>query len=130
VLINLTGGAAFTAIVDFLVYNDNEEVFSTQHQFKCWDRAPLLSISGIFANEFLLTTNHNPNEIPGANYVKTGWIRLNGNTAFSTNTQLDDPAFLAVLIEKVGSYKAADLPFGQGEQNNGDLLPLSILGDQ
>ena len=35
VLINLTGGAAFEAIVDFLVYNDNEEVFSAQYQFKC-----------------------------------------------------------------------------------------------
>jgi hypothetical protein len=129
VLINLTGGAAFTALIDFLIYNDNEEVFSAQHEFKCWDRASLLSISGVFGNDFLLSTNHALNEIPGAEEVKTGWMRLDGNTAFSTAAQIDDPAFLAVLVEKIGIYKAADLPFAEGEQNNGDLLPLSILGD-
>lgn len=129
VLINLTGGTQFTAILDFLAYNDNEEAFSAQYAFKCWDKVPLLTISGIFSNDFLLTTGHNPNEIPGANYIKTGWIRIDGNVAFSTNTQIADPAFLAVLIEKIGPFKAADLPFAQGVQNNGDLLPQSINGD-
>jgi hypothetical protein len=129
VLVNLTGGAAFTSILDFLAYNDNEEVFSTQYQFKCWDRVPLLEISGIFANAFLATTNHAANEIAGATTTETGWIRIDGNTAFSTNTQIDDPAFLAVLVERLIVFEAASLPFGQGTQNNGDLLPLSILGD-
>ena len=129
VLVNLTGGAAFTSILDFLVYNDNEEVFSTQYQFKCWDRVALLDISGIFANEFLQTTNHAANEIAGATHVETGWIRIDGNTSFSTNTQIDDPAFLAVLVERLLVFEAASLPFGEGAQNNGDLLPLSILGD-
>ncbi len=130
VLINLTGGTRFDAIIDFLIYNDNEEEFSAQYQFNCWEKAPLLSISGVFANQFLLTsTNHNPNEIPGANYVKTGWFRIDGNVAFSQAAQFADPAILAVLVEKIGAYKAADLPFGQGVQANGDLLPQSLVGD-
>jgi len=129
VLVNLTGGQAFDAIIDFLIYNDNEEAFSSQYQFRCWDYVSLLDISGLFANDFLLSTNHALNEIPSAEYLKSGWMRLNGNVAFSSNTSIADPAFLAVLIEKVGGYSAASLPFGQGTQNNGDLLPLGIGGD-
>lgn len=130
VLVNLTGGTQFDAIVDFLVYNDNEEPLSAQYQFRCWSKNSLLTISGLFANEFLLTTNHAVNEIPGANHVKTGWMRIDGNVAFfSSNTQIEDPAFLAVLVEKIGPFKAADLPFAQGTQSNGDLLPQSINGD-
>ncbi|MBK7877394.1 MAG: hypothetical protein IPJ77_16930 [Planctomycetes bacterium] len=129
ILVNLTGGTQFDAILDFLVYNDNEEPLSAQYQFRCWSKSSLLSISGVFSNEFLLSTNHAVNEIPGANYVKTGWIRIDGNVAYSTNTQVQDPAFLAVLVEKIGPFKAADLPFAAGTQSNGDLLPQSINGD-
>ncbi|MBI5364012.1 MAG: hypothetical protein HZA53_12585 [Planctomycetes bacterium] len=129
VLVNLTGGTQFDAILDFLIYNDNEEAFSAQYQFRCWSKSSLLSISGVFSNDFLLTTNHATNEIPGANYIKTGWMRIDGNVAFSTNTQVIDPAFLAVLVEKIGPFKAANLPFAEGTQNNGDLLPQSIAGD-
>ncbi|MCA8980013.1 MAG: hypothetical protein KDC14_08310, partial [Planctomycetes bacterium] len=53
VLVDLTGGRDFTTVLDFLVYNDNEEVFSAEHSFECWDRVPLLDISGVFGNQFL-----------------------------------------------------------------------------
>lgn len=129
VMINLTGGTQFTALLDFLVYNDNEEVFSTQHSFRCWEKRKLLSISSVFLNDFLLTTNHNPNEIQTLPFIKTGWIRIDGNSASSTSTTLLDPAFLAVLIERVGPYKAADLPYRRGTQSNGDLLAMSVTGN-
>ncbi len=129
VLLNLTGGPAFTAVLNFLIYNDNEEVFSAQHSFRCWKKAPLLHISGVFSNDFLLTTNHAVNEIQTLPSVKTGWMRINGHLAFSTAASIADPAFLAVLVERVGPYKAADLPYGRGRQSNGDLLPLGPFGD-
>jgi len=129
VLINLTGGAQFDAILDFLVYNDNEEVFSAQHTFRCWQKRKLLQISQVFLNEFLLSTNHNPNEIQTLPFLKTGWMRIDGNSASSTAKTIQDPAFLAVLIERVGPYKAADLPYRRGTQTNGDLLPQGVLGD-
>ncbi|RLA51020.1 MAG: hypothetical protein DRQ65_08360, partial [Gammaproteobacteria bacterium] len=41
IFIGLTGGAAFSTTVDFLIYNDNEEVFSSEYTFECWDRVRL-----------------------------------------------------------------------------------------
>ena len=128
VLINLTGGAQFTAIIDFLVYNDNEEVFSAQYSFDCWKRVDLLDISGVFGQYFLETTNHNVGE--KILNDETGWFKMDGNVAFSTNTSFTDPAFLAVRLcgENVEDLTGT-LPFTKGEQDNGDLLPLGILGD-
>ena len=55
ILIGLSGGAAFTTITNFWIYNDNEEPFSAQFQFKCWDRVRLKDISGLFTQSFLKT---------------------------------------------------------------------------
>lgn len=130
VLINLTGGPEFTARVAFLVYNDNEEVFSAEFPFNCWIKKPLRQISGVFNNDFLLhSTNQNPNEILGVQGQETGWIRLDGKIATSQSAAILDPAILALLVEKVGSYKAAEFPFTLGLQDNGDLLPDGPFGD-
>lgn len=127
VLINLTGGAAFQAIVDLLIYNDNEEVFSSQYQFRCWTKVPLVNVSNVFSDAFLATTGHAVGEnVLG---VETGWIRINGNVAFSSAAQFQDPAVIAILIENLLNGVGADLPFTRGVQNNGDLLPLSLFGD-
>ena len=67
VLLNLTGGSQFTAIVNFLGYNDNEEVFSAQESFVCWEKRRLTQISGSFDQVFLAQTNNASNEILGAN---------------------------------------------------------------
>src|SRR6185295_5613193 len=48
VLIALTGGAGFTTRLDFLVYNDNEEVFSKNFTFRCWRKIPLSTLSTLF----------------------------------------------------------------------------------
>ena len=132
IFIGLSGGAAFSTTVDFLIYNDNEEVFSSEFTFDCWDRVNLLSISGIFAQDFLaMFTNDDPQELLGTNgAIETGWMRIDGAIADSTVVSIDDPAFYAVLLEKVGNNRgASDLPFEQGLQANGDLLPRSIFGD-
>lgn len=127
VLINLSGGSQFTAIIDFLIYNDNEEVFSAQYDFDCWKKIPLLHISGVFHNNFLQTTAHNVAEsLDGG---ETGWMRINGLVASSTAAQIADPAVLAVLVEKIDGATCAELPFGIGVQANGDLLPRGIFGD-
>ena len=65
-IVDLGGNQA----VDFLVYNDNEEVFSTQVDFVCWEDFDLLDISGLFGETFLETTNHNPNEIAPTSRVR------------------------------------------------------------
>ena len=129
ILIGLTGGAAFWTTVDFLIYNDNEVAFSASHTFYCWDRVPLLSISGAFDNQFLHDfTNDDPDEIIGLPGIEAGWILIDGGIASSVTTTIDDPAFLAVMID-VNRLSSADLPFTIGTQDNGDLLPQSIFGD-
>lgn len=128
VLLNLSGGSAFTATIDFLVYNDNEEAYSAQTSFQCWVKRPLLDISSVFSNSFLLnSTGQNPNESVG---IESGWFRMNGLVANSSAATIVDPAFLALLVEHTpGGGLDADLPFVNGGQTNGDLLCHSIFGD-
>ena len=130
VLLGLSGGKAFDTIADFLVYNDNEEVFSAQYKFRCWERVFLTDINLLFTQAFLATTNDAPNEIIGAPNVESGWMRVFGNSAFSTAEAIIDPAIYAVLIERIGNVGAADLPFESVDtQANGDLFPVGLFGD-
>jgi hypothetical protein len=131
ILIGLTGGALFQTIVDFLIFNDNEEAFSAQFTFQCWNRVPLIQINGVFTQQFLKSTNNAPNEIIGAPQVEAGWMKLNGHTAFSTHAQFNDPAIYAVLIEKIGLIAAADLPFETPQLNvtPGALFSHTLLGN-
>jgi len=133
VMINLTGGSAFTAVVDFRIYNDNEEAFSAQTSFSCWTRRQLLDISGVFSQGFLFFTNHNPLEswpqAVGAPLpdLETGWYTIDGNVAFSSADSEQDPALLAVQIERNYFGYNASLPWATGTQTNGTLL---LLGNQ
>jgi hypothetical protein len=130
ILVALSGGTAFTTIAGMWIYNDNEEAFSAQHSFRCWTRKSLRSLNGVFSQSFLASTNHAANEVLGYPSVETGWIRVYGQTAFSTAEQINDPALYAVLIEIVSGHGAADLPFESVElQANGALLPNSPFGD-
>ena len=131
VLINLTGGKLFDAVVDFLVDNDNEEVFSAQYKFRCWERESLLDISGVFSNAFLHDgTSDDPEEIGGAPSLESGWMRIDGQAAFSSAASFANPAILAVLNERVALvFGSADLPYGAGANVNGDLLGVNVLGD-
>ncbi|MFO1011042.1 MAG: hypothetical protein U1F29_13340 [Planctomycetota bacterium] len=133
ILISLTGGANFTNVVNFLMFNDNEEVFSAQHSFTCWKKVPLTTISAMFANTFLHnSTNDAVSEIVGATNYESGWILVDGNVAYSSARQFTDPTILAVLVEKAGAAPnntGAEIPWFTGKQFNGDLLPTSINGD-
>jgi hypothetical protein len=128
-LIGLTGGNKFTTTADFLVYNDNEEVFSAEHSFDCWTKTPLVDISGVFTNSFLRdNTDHASSEPVGFSQYETGWMRINGGVAVSEAASFADPAVYAVLIEHAQSYGAADLPFEVCQQA-GQLLPRGVIGD-
>jgi len=124
ILVGLTG-LRFTTIVNYLAYNDNEEAFSGQISFDCWDIRRLDAISGIFTDTFLEGTNDDVSDT-GVDGFEGGWIRMDGLTAFSTAQQRSNPAFQAAIVNS-GSYAA--LPYGVGENPNGDLLPIGPFFD-
>ncbi|MEY2747166.1 MAG: hypothetical protein RL112_2208 [Planctomycetota bacterium] len=124
IVLGLTG-AQFRTVISFLAYNDNEEAFSGQFTVDCWDIKRLQNISGVFTDGFLESTNHNVGET-GISQLETGWIRLVGQTAFSTAAQRSNPAFIAVSID-LAFYSS--LPYGAGTNNNGDLLVLGPFAD-
>jgi hypothetical protein len=130
ILIGLSGGTQFTTTVDFLIFNDNEQIFSSEHTFRCWQRIPLLEISGIFGNNFLKNwTDDDPDEI-FPTIVESGWIHIQGAVANSANVSINDPSVYAVLVERTGNRGASDLPFERGVRTNGELLPNDVNGDQ
>lgn len=130
VLLNLSGGKDWDVVVDYLVYNDNEEVFSAQSSFVCWEKRSLLEINSAFSQAFLASTNDNPDEVLGAPSLETGWFRLDGRIASSSAAVVQDPSILALLVESLPLGRGAcDLPFETGAQTNGDLLLVGVLGD-
>jgi hypothetical protein len=126
ILVGLTG-SQFDTVLNFLIYNDNEEEFSAQYQFRCWANPLLVDISGVFLESFLDSTNNNPIEIIGQANHEAGWFQIDGAIAFTTAATVDDPAFYAVLVERTAGYAAAALPFEMCSQANGGLLNHSIF---
>jgi hypothetical protein len=126
-LINLSGGASFTAIVDFLVYNDNEEVFSAQTSFSCYKRMPLAAVNAVFTSSFLASTNDDDSE--SVEGIEMGWYRLDGRIAFSSTSTYNDPAIIAAHLDILDGSSAGVLPYGVGEQSNGDLVVLGPSTD-
>ena len=130
ILIGLSGGTQFTTVVDFLIFNDNEEIFSSEFSFRCWARVPLLHISGIFRNSFLKQfTNQDPQELLGQSVIETGWFRFEGAVANSTFDTICDPSVYGVLVERIGNRGASDLPFEKGARTNGELISHDVLSD-
>jgi hypothetical protein len=130
ILIGLAGGAAFQTRVDFLIYNDNEEVFSTSYTFHCWEKVATAAVSPAFLHDFLVITNHDPNEILGIPALEAGWFRAQGNVATSSAVSIQDPAIRVALIQRIASLASEDLAFGLGQNKTGKLWSLSITGDQ
>jgi hypothetical protein len=120
ILLPLTGGPDFTSQVRFLIFNDNESVFSASYNVRCWAKVPLATISSSFSHSFLASSPDDANEHVGGR--ETGWFLVDGGVATSTSTTLPDPAILAVLITPEGGGGPV-LPFGRGAQMNGDLPP-------
>src|SRR5690606_27877074 len=96
VLVALTGDGGWTTLVDLLVSNDNEEIFSNQYPFSCWTKVGLDAVSSVFTQNFLVNfTNQNPVEPIGWPAVETGWVQLRGRSASNLLATVDDPAILA-----------------------------------
>lgn len=130
ILIGLTGGPAFNTTVDFLIFNDNEQVFSSEYTFRCWDRVFLSEISGIFMNDFLADwTNDDPDEMVGMNTIETGWFTFNGHVASDNTNSIMDPSVYGVLIERVGHLGMSDLPFEMGEDRTNGVVYSVVSGN-
>jgi len=129
ILINLTGTSQFLATVDFLIYNDNEEVSSREFSFQCWSKVSLASITPSFTNEIIRDfTNHDPAEVAGVPGLESGWFRVDGLLASSPLQDIEDPTVLGALSTGIrGSSRAAILPFQVGEQYNGELVQRSAI---
>ena len=139
-LIALTGGSQFSTTVDFLVYNDNEQAFSSEYTFDCYTRIDLTDVSSLFSQDFLENhTNDDPDEVHQW-YNSTGWFTLNGAVASSMTTSIPDPAVLAHVTHTMGigggksnlGYpysRSSQLPFHRGTQSNGSLLAHSQSGN-
>ena len=129
VVLGLTG-IRHTTIINFAIYNDNEEMFSSQLSFDCWDKVRLRDITNAFRDSFLVSTNQNPLEVQGLT-EEVGWYEMDGSVAFSTVHQVSDPAFLAMQIQEIGVLRsqAAARAFMIDRQDNGALLSTSIFGD-
>lgn len=129
ILVNMSGGRAFTTTINLSIFNDNEYAFSSQYTFFCWDKPFLKDIAGSFLEQELDFSDNDPDELFGMPEKETGWFTVDGDVAVSSAETIIDPAVYAVLVEVTGHYSAADLPWECDCQNNGDLLPISILGD-
>jgi hypothetical protein len=94
--------------------------------------------------QFLHSTNHNTNEDilcpfqtqnqaivpPMIPPFELGWFRMDGSVAFSSAASVQDPAFLAVRVERFAVIAAmSSLPYGVGEQTNGDLVVQGPFAD-
>lgn len=123
ILIGLTGGPSAETVVDLLIWNDNEEIFSGEYTFNCWERVFLADISGIFKNDFLsMYTNDDPDELEGYPAVETGWMQIVGAQYTVGQVSEEDPAVYAVLVEHIGLFGMGDLPFETGpDRTNGWL---------
>lgn len=130
ILVALSGGKKFNTIVSLLLYNDNEEIFSGEYGFSCWKKLPLIQLSAAFGNDFLKNYT-NSNNAESSLGLETGWFQLDGLVANSLTTSIVDPAILAVLVERIGTSSpySAELPFLNGKQTNGDLLPQTNNGE-
>lgn len=100
-----------TTTAAFLIWNDNEEVYSASYTFTCWKRQRLLTISGTFAQSFLALTLNARTEIIGMPQVESGWFEVRGQVSTtSTGQTTANPPIIGVLVE-CRPNSAADLPF-------------------
>lgn len=130
ILIGLSGEVDYETTVDFLIFNDNERIFSSEYTFRCWERVHLTDISNIFRNDFLADwTDDDPQEIVGAQNVESGWIHISGHSYGNSSATFMDPSFYAVLIERISSMGASDLPFEMGETRTNGTLHAVVSGN-
>jgi len=130
VLVALSGGPLFETVLDFTAYNDNEVPNPHDYIFRCWAAPLLADVSGAYWNEFLAdNAGNDASEFLGAPAREYGWLRINGNRAFSDQDVIQDPAFYAVLFERIGAHVVVTPPFESCSQHNGDLYPYGLFAE-
>lgn len=125
VLVDLSGGQGYSTTVAGFAYNDNEEVFSFEHEFSCWEEVDLLAVSFLFDNGFLQTnTNHDPNEVFGVPAIETGWVEIEGVFSAGMFSAFQDPAIVALMIEQDSfGTSTSTHPAFRGSNTSGSLIP-------
>jgi hypothetical protein len=89
-----------TVDVAFLVYNDNEQAFSGERSFACWERVRLGEVSGAFRQDFLAFTDQDPGEVVGKPGLEAGWFLAHATRETgSAGQQTLEPPLIGVLIE-------------------------------
>lgn len=139
-LINLTGGAQFTAVASFDVWNDSEQPLSATKAFRCWFEESLPEVSPVFLDSYLANnTPNDPTELDlncdGVGDLETGWMRIRGNVASSSAESIANPAFLGAITAgsgfappgAVGGINGGRLLWeSSATQTNGDFLNFSV----
>jgi hypothetical protein len=111
ILLQPLASPGVTTTTAFLIYNDNEEVYSAQYSFTCWTRVRLSAISGTFLESFLDQSNDNANEVIGMPTIESGWFQVRGQSSVGSSGQATpNPPVLGVMVE-LRPYSAADLPY-------------------
>lgn len=111
ILMQPLGPAGATTTTAFLIWNDNEEVYSAAYSFQCWKRVRLSQISGVFLQSFLTFTGHAPGEVVGAPGTESGWFQVQGSTSVASGGQVSvNPPIFGMLVE-CRPNTAADLPY-------------------
>jgi len=138
VLLNLTGGREFDVTASLAVFNDDGAYFDATTSFRCWTRRGLAQYSSAFTNAFLLASNDEPTESFGVR--ESGWFRIDGVHAQTSQDSEANPVILAALIEGtrgvLGGSPPANAteqhsvqvqPYALGEQSNGSLLGRGLI---
>ncbi len=126
VLINMSGGFAFTASVAFDIFNDNERSLSATYNFNCWSEEYLRDISLVFTQGFLENnTVNDPTELDidcdGDDDYESGWARIRGLTNSSTVESYPNPALLGAISTNVFTSGGRRMWESVAKQTNGDF---------
>ncbi|MEQ8767756.1 MAG: hypothetical protein RL885_27890 [Planctomycetota bacterium] len=123
ILVALVGSSDYETRLRFAAYNNNEQEFSTAHNFRCWDAVCLEDIDGLFRHDFLITTSYDDRDtgLP----VTTGWAEIDGREAVDVvgnEPKIIDPPFVGAIAQTLlsGYFSAGHLLHESQEPNPTD----------
>jgi hypothetical protein len=121
VVLLTTLGADYRVDLNWLFYNNREDVFSRTFSFVCWTKVRLDQIS-------LVTMFPNLNGTNPGGEARTGWARVDGNVATNiyTGQLVQDPPFIGLHISIINAppaiiFQGMRLLHQTGYQDNGEL---------
>ncbi len=129
ILVGMSGGRQFETTVELTGFDDEGHPCTVETSFRRWTRLRLEAISPAFTQASLAASGQTPGGVLGASEIETGWIRLRGKRASSPTTVIDDPAILAVYVQRWPDGSVAVQPlYGRGRNTSGKLFPHSNDG--